>query len=163
MSAIVQEAGSHGRSMMPELIHQSEARLLGCSASCSAFFVLGGALSYRSLRRISRDGVGEQEVHPSTKLLVAGLVVRVYARLLLPPFFNAPLSRTQAAAPPITDCQVPSIKLGAGVTMEFVVVESNVPTQLTLMCLILCFSAPAFLREVAQSTHLLQSGGIQFR
>ena len=94
-------------------------------------------------------GIRKHEVDSSTKLFVAMLVLRVYARLLLLPFFYLLFRRTQVAVPPISIFRLPSIELCDGVTMELFAVISYVPTQLALIFLLLCFRVIELLRVMA--------------
>ena len=93
--------------------------------------------------------IGKREVDSSTKLLVAVLVLRVYAHLLLPPFFHTMLSRTQVVEPPISTFVLPSIELCDGVAMERCAVLFNVPTQLALISLVLCCRGMEVVRVMA--------------
>ena len=77
------------------------------------------------------------------------LVLRVYARLLLLPFFYLLYRRTQVVAPPIIFFRLPSFELFAGVTMELFVVICYVVLQLALIVLLLCFSVLEFVRVMA--------------
>ena len=97
---------------------------------------------------ISR-GIGKHEIDSATKLPVAVLVFRVYARLLLLPFFHTLLSRTQVFAPRISIFGLPSIELCQSVTMERLAVTSNSPTQLAFIFFVLCFRVIELLRVMA--------------
>ena len=107
--------------------------------------------------------IRKHEVDSSTKLFVAMLVLRVYARLLLLPFFHLLSRRTQVVEPPsllliatielcaevTTELLLPSIELCAGVTMELFAVSFYVVTQPALIFLLLCFGFIEFSRIMA--------------